>query len=197
MHPSLIAIDVAILVAGEVAAAAVAMNRVLSAGRPDALHLDETHLPHVTIAQQFVERARLDELFAELDRLLRHEPALPLRVAAAAVDHGTVWLAVESTPDLQRVHESVMDAIAPFESPEGDAAAFHSGGEEIRPRDVEWVRNFRENAGYAHYRPHVSVGHGAAAPAAMPLDFRADRVAVCALGRYCTCRVVLKDWKLG
>jgi len=235
MPSSIAAIDVAVLVPERVAGPARDISRALSGGRPDALQLDDTHLPHVTLAQQFVERARLDELFGELDRILRHEPVLLLRIPGVAVDHGTISLAVDRTADLQHLHELVMDAIEPFESPDlgrgpqrgvpaagtavelrrgspstslrtgrggapgrvPGADAFRPNGEAIRPQDVDWVRNYREHSAYAHYRPHVTLGHGDMSPAVQPIDFRADRIAVCELGRFCTCRAVLGVWTLG
>jgi len=195
-QPGIVAIDVAILVGGDVAERAREVNLALASGRADALRFDDTHLPHLTLAQQFVERARLQELLAELDRIARHEQGLSLRIRGPVVDHGTVQLPVEPSPDLQRLHELVMDAIQPFESPEGGVEAFHAEGETIRPRDAEWVRNYRERAAYAHYRPHVTVGHGATAPPVTPAAFRADRLAVCHLGRFCSCRAVLRTWTL-
>ncbi len=196
MRTPVVAVDVAILVPEIVAAAARDLNEVLSADRSDALRLDGSHLPHITLAQQFVESARLDELLAELDRVLRHEPTLPLRVAGASTVGGTVVLAVEATPDLQRVHEAVMDAIEPFESPQGSVDAFESRGEIVRAADVDWVRSYREQSAYSHYRPHVTIGHGPTAPEVAPIPFRAVRIAVCQLGRFCTCRAVIREWHL-
>ncbi len=191
-----IAIDVAVLLEGEAAARARAVNAVLAAGHADALRLDGTHLPHVTLAQQFVERARLDDLFAELDRILRHEPEVQLAVSGASLEARSVHLVVDPAPDLQRLHELIMDAIEPFESPEGGADAFEADDETIRRRDVEWVRSYREHAAYAHYRPHVTVGHGETVSPFAAAEWPARRVAVCRLGRFCTCRSVLRDWVL-
>ncbi len=194
MPAALVAIDVAILVPPAIANPAGAMSRLLAGDRAGALRLDDTHLPHVTLAQQFVERARLEELFLELDRILRHEPAIRLRVAGASVDHGTISFAIERTPDLQRLHEQIMDILEPFESPEGGASAFRADGETIRPQDVAWVRDYRDEAAYAHYRPHVTIGQGRHAPEVPPIDAHGERVAVCQLGRFCTCRAVLREW---
>jgi hypothetical protein len=193
----LLAIDVAILVPPVVADRARAISLALAGDRAGALRLDDTHLPHMTLAQQFVELARLDDLEQTLDHLLRHEPPLLLRIAGISVDHGTVHLVVDSRPDLQRVHETVMDAIKPFEAPAGAAHAFRSDGEAVRPQDMNWVRNYRERSAYAHFRPHVTVGHGELPAPLAPIDFPADRVAVCQLGRFCTCRSVLREWTLG
>ncbi len=203
MPQELVAIDVAVLVSGSVAALAHNINRALSRGRPDALRFDDTHLPHVTLAQQFVERACLDELFGELDRILGHGPLLVLHIPGVAVDQGTISLAVDRTADLQRLHERVMDAIGPFEVPGlgrirvAGADAFRANGEAVRPQDVDWVSHYRERSAYAHYRPHVTLGHGDTSPSVQPIDLRAEHIAVCELGRFCTCRAVLRAWTLG
>ncbi len=194
---TILAIDVAVLVPDPVAAVAAETSRRLAARHREALRLDDAHHPHITLAQQFIDESRLPELLEELDRLLRHEPGLALRVAGAAADHGTIALTVDESPDLQRLHESIMDAIEPFESPDGGPDAFQSQGETIRGEDVEWVRNYREDSAYAHYRPHVTLGHGVRAPLVEPIEFRAARVAVCRLGRFCTCRAILREWPLG
>ena len=89
-----------------------------------------------------------------------------------------------------------MDALLPFEAGPGDASAFHSNGEPPRPADLEWVSRFREQASHADFDPHITLGVGAAPGAAAALDAVADRVALCHLGRYCTCRRVLAEWTL-
>jgi len=194
--PSVIAIDVAILVPDQVAEPARTINRALAAGRTDALRLDSTHLPHITLAQQFVERVRFDELWRALDGLLRHAPALPLRVAGVTFEHGTVQFAIDPAADLLRLHDAVIQALEPFEAPGGGPDAFQADGETIRPRDVAWVRNFRSQASCARFRPHVTLGHADRAPDAVPIDFVAKVAAACHLGRFCTCRTVLRQWRL-
>lgn len=193
---SILAIDVAVLVPNPIATIAVRGSRELAAGQPAALHLDDTHHPHITLAQQFIDQSRLSDLLEELDRLLRHEPGVALRLAGASADRGTIALLVDDSPDLQRLHEAVMDAIEPFESPDGGADAFQSDGETIRAQDVDWVRSYRENSAYAHYRPHVTLGHGARVPQVESIEFGATRIAVCRLGRFCTCRAILREWTL-
>ncbi|MGE5360587.1 MAG: 2'-5' RNA ligase family protein [Bacteroidales bacterium] len=192
----IVAIDVAILVSDAAGERAKAINLALAGDRADALRFDGTHLPHITLAQQFIERARLDDLRDELDRLLRHEAPLLLGSPGLDSDHGTIFLAIDPHPDLQRVHEAVMDAIEPFEAPTGGGDAFRRNGEAIRSQDVDWVRTYRERSAYGHFRPHITVGHGVLPESVPPIDFRADRIAVCELGRFCTCRTVLAEWRL-
>jgi hypothetical protein len=63
-------------------------------------------------------------------------------------------------------------------------------------RDVLWVTGYRLKSGFHHYTPHITLGHGTEPPAIEPSGFEADTVAVCHLGKFCTCRQVLREWRL-
>ena len=90
-----------------------------------------------------------------------------------------------------------MDRLQPYESGAGDEAAFFRDAlEPARRADVEWVRQFRTQAAYGRFDPHVTLGVGPLRqldplPAADTV-----RVALCHLGRFCTCRRVLAEWSL-
>ena len=63
-----------------------------------------------------------------------------------------------------------------------------------------WVTGYRLKSSFHHFEPHITLGHGSADPGAVPriepFTFDADTVAVCHLGRHCTCRKVLRSWTL-
>jgi hypothetical protein len=105
-----------------------------------------------------------------------------------------VWLTIAHSPALIELHRRLMDALSPFERPSGTAAAFVGG--DARPGDVGWVSSYRRDASYASFTPHITLGHAAVPPAVSPVTFVATTVAVCHLGRFCTCRQVLKAWEL-
>jgi hypothetical protein len=192
-----LAIDVALLLPERIAACAVALNRRLSGGRQDPLRLDESHLPHITLAQQFVARPRLPELLATVAAIAGAERPLELHVRGVTTQGTSLTLAVEHSAALQRLHESLMAALAEFEETAGDESSFLPGDEEIRPSDVEWVAHYRHRSSFGCYQPHITIGHGDLEEPVEPLDFVADRLSVCHLGRHCTCRAVLAEWRLG
>ena len=196
VDPSL-AIDVALLLPERVAAFAVALNRRLSGDRQGDLRLDENHLPHITLAQQFVARQRLPELLTTAAAIAGTERPLGLHVEGVITQGTSLTLAVGHSAPLQRLHESLMAALAEFEEAAGDESSFLSGGEEIRPGDVDWVAHYRRRSSFGRYQPHITIGHGDLEGPVEPLDFVAERLAVCHLGRRCTCRAVLAEWRLG
>jgi hypothetical protein len=60
-----------------------------------------------------------------------------------------------------------------------------------------WVANFRRQSSYGRYAPHITLGHASQPPDIDPIAFTAETVALCHLGRFCTCREVVESWTLG
>ena len=191
----LLALDVAVLPPPACRPGLADLNAALDPP-PRGFRFDDTHLPHVTLAQQFVAAGDLEDVVGCLAHTVR--AAAPLRLRATGLGRGrtTSSLRLAPTAVLARLHAGVMDALLPFDAGPGDASAFHSNSEPPRPADVEWVTRFRDLAAYARFDPHITLGVGAAPGAAGALDALADRIALCHLGRYCTCRRVLAEWTL-
>ena len=104
-------------------------------------------------------------------------------------------LAVDPAPMLRRLHERVMDTLAAYEVA-GDAAGFFGDDEPPRDGDVAWVRRFRAESSHARFDPHITVGIGQTPVDCAPFTFVAGEIAVCHLGRFCTCRDRLARWAL-
>ena len=109
-----IAIDVALLPPASLEPRLRALNGRLLAP-PEGFRFDDTHLPHLTLAQQFVDAADLSAVLRAIAALPSAIPALTLR--AGDVDRGrasSTWQ-VDRTPPLHRLHTRIMDAIAPWD----------------------------------------------------------------------------------
>ena len=76
----------------------------------------------------------------------------------------------------------------------GDASAFF--GEDARDRDVRWVRDFRRESSVDRFTPHITLGHASEPPTVEPMEFVATTIAVCHLGRFCTCQQIIRAWHL-
>lgn len=59
-----------------------------------------------------------------------------------------------------------------------------------------WVTGYRLKSSFGAFTPHISLGHGDQPPAIEPLTFTATMVAACHLGRFCSCRTILRSWEL-
>ena len=190
----LIALDVAVLPPPDVTAKAVALSATLPPDDSPPLRLDADHLPHVTLMQLFARVNELDLVLSKVDDTLRGMAPLHLAVTGAGQATNTVWLAIEKTPPLVSLHEQLMEALRGVEREDGGTGAFF--GDDARLRDVLWVAGYRLKSSFHHFEPHITLGHGADPPVVESFTFAADRVAMCHLGRYCTCRRILREWKL-
>ena len=191
----LVAIDIALLPPPEVSARALELSAALPGAESQGLRLDADHLPHVTLTQQFVRR---EDLEAALDRVamaLAGRPPLQLVVSGGGRSRSSVWMTIESTPALVGLHAHLMEVLQRFEQSDGTAAAFAGG--DARPGDVLWVGGYRLESSFARFTPHITLGHAAAPPAVERIAFVATTIGACHLGRFCTCRRVLRRWTLG
>jgi hypothetical protein len=106
-----------------------------------------------------------------------------------------VWMSITRSPELAGLHEQLLHATELCEVTTGDESAFF--GEDARDRDVRWVREFRRESSFGRFTPHVTLGHASNPPIVEPIDFVATTIAVCQLGRFCTCRRIIRAWELG
>jgi hypothetical protein len=194
----LLALDVAIILPADIAQRAVDLSTALPREQSLGLQLDDRHIPHITLAQAFVDDTDLERLMAAAgDAAVRAQP-LQLEITGGARSQSSVSLAIGRTAALQALHVVVMHALDPFARHCGDAAAcaaaFADG--DARPRDVAWVTNFRAESSFDRYSPHVTLGHADRPPEVEPVLFTASRVAACHLGRFCSCREILRSWWL-
>jgi hypothetical protein len=188
------AVDVAILLPSGVHDLALRLSAALPADESQGLRLDATHLPHITLAQAFIEHDDIAAAAAQIDRAVAVVRPIDLAIIGTACGHSSVSLVIAATAELRALHVSVMQALSGLEQAGGDASAFFDG--DGRERDVSWVAHFREASSFDRFRPHVTLGHAGQPPSAPALSFSAVTLALCQLGRFCTCREVLREWTL-
>ncbi len=192
----LIALDVALLLPR---AAAVSLGRLNARLRPPpaGFAFDDTHLPHVTLVQQFVRAADLDVVLPALGGVASRMPPIRLRSVGLRRGRTTTSLGVDGGAALRRLHYHLLERLEPHAAPPAGASAFVAEGEPPRDGDIDWVAHFRTQAAGARFEPHVTLGVGALGVAAPRIAFTATELAACHLGRFCTCRRVLGAWGLG
>lgn len=190
-----IALDVAVLLPPTARAAVTRLNARLSSP-PVGFHFDDSHFPHLTLVQQFVRAADLPAVQDTVEDVL--QDAAPLALRGTTLRYGTsaTALVVDRTDALHDLHLQLIDRLAPHAAPSGDANAFFSNGEPARDADIAWVAHFGTNAAGRRFSPHVTLGIGKLDGSRQPMSYLATDIAVCHLGRFCTCRRVLGTWTL-
>jgi 2'-5' RNA ligase len=194
LTPGTTAIDVAILPPPNVSARAIALSAALPAHESQGLLLGDDCLPHITLTQQFVPSESLELLIEKIDCVLRDREPVHLRVTGGGKGSNSVWMSIERSPELVNLHEQLLHAAQPYEATSGDAAAFC--GEDARERDVRWVQEFRHQSSFERFRPHITLGHASEPPVVEPMACVAKTIAVCHLGRFCTCRRIIRAWRI-
>ena len=191
---TLLALDIAILPPSLVWQRAVQLSAGLGADPAHHLILDESHLPHITLSQEFVRVDELDAVFERIDEALRAQPPLTLQVTGGARGGSSVWMAIEKAPLLAELHERIMHALVGLERPGAGPGAFFDG--DARVGDVTWVSGYRLKSSFGAFTPHITLGHADELPVVEPITFIASTIAACHLGRFCSCRAVLRSWDL-
>lgn len=190
----LLALDVAVLPTPAVRARALELSAALPLSESHGLRLDDEHMPHVTLTQQFIRAEEREIAFEKIDEVLRGQRPLRLVVTGGGKGSSSVWMAVENSRELQDLHERLMAALRGVERAGGTPAAFFGGS--ARTGDVLWVSSYRAESSFAGFTPHITLGHAQQPPVVERMTFQASIIAACHLGRFCACREILRTWML-
>jgi len=135
---------------------------------PKGFALDATHHPHVTMLQQFVRTADLENVYAAVNKVLASEKPKSWKLKAFKYYYipspplGLAGIVVEPTEDLLRLQQKIIDAVTPFTEKTGTPAAFMSteDGKDIQGFLIEYVADFVTIAAGKKFNPHVTIGVG-------------------------------------
>jgi hypothetical protein len=197
-----IAADIVLLPSEKIAQEAIRLNRALleSAGGGFALGFND-RLPHVSLAMGCVAGEELPLLEDLLKEIASDFPPVDLlfegvHVTTNGVGEPVSSMRIAATPALQSLHEAVMRRIALHVAYDATAEAF-IGYPDVKPTSVRWVNRYADAAAFERFFPHVTLGVGALDEATpLPARDSTERLALCHLGNYCTCRKVLVETKL-
>jgi len=143
-----------------------AVNARLRSVYPKGFALDATHRPHTTLLQRFVRTADLDQVYAAANKVLAGVKASDLQMKAFKYyyipvgDLGLSGIVAKPTPELAKLQQELVDAVAPFTVPTGTAGAFYTTPKEpgIQPAVIAYVAAFVPEATGAKFNPHVTTG---------------------------------------
>jgi hypothetical protein len=204
-----IAIDILIEPDRAMTEKAKSVNARLRRNHPDGFAFDESHVPHITLAQRYVRASDLDGLASALTEALRSGPTLPLELRAtgyasnASSTTSVVVCVVQRSLDLLELASKVLDAVRPYAVAGGTANAFFGApGEEIDPETIRYVEDFEPACTGQRYDPHVTLGAGrpdfVERLSSEPFEeftFSGPKLAIYQLGNFGTARKLLWSMK--
>jgi hypothetical protein len=194
-HTSLIAVDLVLLLPPLLIRSIVKLNRRLKSP-PEGFLFDSDHLPHLTLVQQFVRETDLAALDSLIKKRIHHHLPLQLHTTQLSSPRTACTLGVTLSRELMTFHCQLMSDLLPFFVTTNVQNAVWAVPDIPRPADVQWVSKFRQDSAFDQFNPHITVGIGTVEACVEPRSFVAATVALCHLGRFCTCRRVLKTWEL-
>jgi hypothetical protein len=178
---------------------------------PKGFALDASHRPHITLIQRYVRTADLDQVYAAACKVLTSAKVTAMKLEAfkhyyiPSKDIGLAGIVAKPTPELLKLQEDIIAAVAPFTVETGDSSAFVTTPDDpiIDPALVGYVSTFVPNASGEHFNPHVTTGVALreyldqmlAEPFA-PFTFSPAGAAVYQLGQFGTAAKKLKEWDL-
>jgi hypothetical protein len=177
---------------------------------PNGFALDATHRPHITLIQRFVRTEELGEVYAAAGKVFASTRVVGMKLEAfkyyyaPAADTGVAGIVARLTPELIRLQQDVIDAVAPFTVDTGPWNAFITTPDDPNNAAlINYVRTFVPAMTGEHFSPHVSIG---VAPRAYldkmlaepfePFTFSPAGAAVYQLGQFGTAAKKLKEWHL-
>jgi len=205
------AIDILLEPDATMLARAEANNARLLKAFPKGFALDAAHRPHITMIQRFVRTADLDKVYAAAGKVFAGANVTGLKLEAfkyyyiPAGNIGVAGIVARLTPELLRLQQDVIDAVAPFTVVTGPSAAFVIMPDDpvIDPLLIDYVASFVPKSSGEHFNPHVSTGVATRdyldKMLAEPFEsftFSPVGAAVYQLGQFGTAAKKLKDWDL-
>lgn len=197
MDSNKIVVDIVLIPPEEILQLATKLNKSFPDTAKEDYVLDrEKCIPHITLMMGLVSRGQIGEVTAKLDNIATRFPMLNLNATgftSSLHPDGKIFstLAIEKSPDLQKLHETILEELTPFFSWDGVKKEMFYSPPEVREISSFWVEGFEKNSVRGSYDPHISLGFAELKQQLVPMQFTASKLALCHLGNYCTCRDVL------
>lgn len=191
---------------------AEATNARLRSVFPKGFSLDATHHPHISMLQRYVRTADLDKVYAAASKVLASHKVTSLKLKAYKYYYltdkslpGLSGIVVETTPELVKLQQDLIDAVAPYTVATGTAAAFVTtpAHPEINEPTIHYVAVYVPEHSGEHLELHVTTGLAPTeyldkmlAEPFQDFTFSPIGAAVFHLGNYGTAQAKLKDLKV-
>ncbi len=206
----LTAIDILLLPDQTMVDAAQRDNARLRKDYPAGFALDATHRPHVSLLQRYVRTQDLGAVYRAVEGVLNQERPAGWELEAIGyyyLDFNNTALAgivIEPTPELRRLQQEVINAVAPFTRRNGTAAAYVTtpAAPGVNLPTLDYVNTFVPKRSSNNFNPHVTIGVGQISfvqrMQATPFprfQFKVAGAAVFHLGNFGTAAKELWAWK--
>jgi hypothetical protein len=153
-------------------------------------------LPHISLAMGCIDEEDITSVEGILRSITKKCPLSDLTVSGVrssgnAAGEKISAFEVEKTEELQLLHKTVIERLAPYLSCDVSSDMV-CANDEVEESTLLWIRNYLEKSSFDKFFPHITIGYGELSNfLSFPIKFAASRLALCHLGNHCTCRKIL------
>lgn len=191
-----IAVDVVLLPSEKMMDIAIGLNRELLKTLGNKIVLNkENCIPHISLAMGCVDKKDIAIIGKTLETIAEQCPlgdlkAVGIKTSTNSVGEKVSVLEIETTRELQVLHETVMEKLEPYFTYDVTADMLFSPPE-VESSTLLWIKNYRQKSSFGNFFPHITVGFGQINKPEYPVESAASKLALCHLGNHCTCRKIL------
>ncbi|NVK48731.1 MAG: hypothetical protein HWE09_03105 [Cyclobacteriaceae bacterium] len=132
---------------------------------PEGFELDESHKPHITVIQAFIDKSDLVAIEKELQEIISAVPISERSFIANGLyyipyeNKGLAGITIEKD-NLMDFHNQVIEMMSSYSIANGTGEAFvpRPDGENIMQPTVDYVNSFVPMASGEKFNPHVTIG---------------------------------------
>jgi hypothetical protein len=166
---SVTAIDIALEPDATMVHQAEAVNDRLRLVFPKGFSLDAAHHPHISMLQRYVRTADLDKIYAAADKVFISYNVTSFKLKAYKYYYltspslpglGLSGIVVETTPELIKLQQDLIVAVAPYTVATGTAAAFVTtpAAPDINEATIHYIEVYVPEHSGQHLELHVTTG---------------------------------------
>jgi hypothetical protein len=163
------AIDIALEPDTTMVQHAEAVNLRLRSIFPKGFSLDATHHPHISMLQRFVRTADLMKIYASASKVFESYHVTSFKLKAYKYYYltdpslpglGLSGIVVETTPELIKLQQDLIAAVAPYTVQTGTAAAFVTtpAAPDINDATIHYIQAYVPEHSGEHLELHVTTG---------------------------------------
>ncbi len=171
----------------------IAINQKLVAEKSSPLKLGKIeNLPHITLLQAVIDQMDLEEASSKLNEL--HQQFMPIDLMAyLTTSRNYMTFDIKKNERLQKLHEKVMSEFRDLVS--FDAKEENCADDKINEKSLGYIREYKDKYAYNNYYPHITLSIGLMDLPNKEIAFSANRLAICHLGNYNTCKRILYEYQ--
>ena len=192
-----LAVDIVLLPPEKISEFAIEQNKALLKQQPSTYVLGKKHcLPHLSLAMGHLDEKDKMKIQEILTWVAKEQHELQLTIektyCASFGEYAVSGLEINLTAHLKLLQETIMHRTKELLK-EKRQALFVGAVNEATQR---YCREYLAKKMRSNFHPHITVGIGEAKALGAQISFVANRLALCQLGDFCTCRRILFEIEL-